>query len=206
VSSISLLKITAAFASTCFVGIGLVYAAGYFGGLFVKLPAAEAEVVTISINDKGFTPPQVDEDNPNAFDPEGIYSIVNKTKNVLPEIDSFMIDNKMLSVDCDDERFGSLVKATGGAKLLDPASTKEEYEFKNFSHLKISRNTISFELEAGSNVRYEFSGAFNVKGNFYTLDPNKDVVTGTLTKFVGDKKVSEAEVSFTWSIDLTCVC
>ena len=141
-----------------------------------------------------FTPPSVDENNPDAFDPEGIYEPVE-----VSEIKGFSIENKILDVDCDAYNFGDstipkLFVVTKDDKVLDA------------DVLRLGNGRLEFETENSGGVRYEFKGDFLVKGNFYTLDPKKKVVSGTLTKLFEGKKVSETELSFTWSIDLSCVC
>ena len=187
-----------------FINFGTFISAVFVGLLAVALyalvlnnPFAQEEATSTplpSIDSKVFTPPQVDETNPEAFDPEGIYEA---TKN--NEIKGFEIKNKNLSFDCDDARFGTLTEP----KLF--VTDKNDVVFEA-PVLRAENGVLNFVSETKDGTKYIFEGDFLVKGNFYTLDPEKKVVSGKLLKFVGGKKVAETALSFTWSIDLDCVC
>ena len=179
-----------------------------------------------SMDDKIFTPPQVDENNPEAFDPEGVYTVTgflnpgeqwSEGFSILqyvvkyPEIESMtplglFIYNKKLDVDCDDEDFGKLEPPTG---VLFVNNTKRETDEQigfDIPRFNISEGMIKFSTVEQNGVSFNFDGEFLVKGNFYTLDPKAKVLEGTVTRIENGKKVAETKVSFTWSIDLTCVC
>ena len=187
------LSFVLAFASTFIVA--LVITAFFVNAtLLGKVFSSNTKVESLPMTSLEFTPPQVDEDNPDAFDPEGIYEA---SENDL--IKGFEIKNKNLQYDCDDARFGTLTDP----KLF--VTDKNDIVYRA-SVLTIENAKLSFVSETLNETKYVFNGDFLVKGNFYTLDPDKKVVKGKLIKFVDGKKVSEADTSFIWSIDLDCVC
>ena len=181
-----------AFIAASILGVVAVIAVGVAIDAFTSINSSSKQQLPMTSLE--FTPPQVDEDNPDAFDPEGIYEA---SENDL--IKGFEIKNKNLQYDCDDARFGTLTDP----KLF--VTDKNEIVYRA-SVLTIENAELSFVTETLNETKYVFNGDFLVKGNFYTLDPDKKVVKGKLIKFVDGKKVSEADTSFIWSIDLDCVC
>jgi len=212
VSSTKFLQISTIFVTAFLVGIawvGLFYLLQYGTREAVFLTARPESVEKnnlLPMTDEFFTPPQVDEDNPDAFDPEGIYTVTKITKPGFRDFDSIVINNKELNVDCDHADFGRLVKPNGLIFFRKPFSSLDGGSGTDIHDILISDGTIKFRTEPENGIRYEFVGEFLVKGNFYALDPDFTVLEGTLTKLVNDKQVAETRASFTWSIDLTCVC
>lgn len=207
------LRISAVFVLALFFGLGWVGVYEFFAS-DSQTPARtsirkHSSIVQdspefISIDDKSFTPPQVDETNPAAFDPEGIYTGPAKLSPSFDFFPTILINNKKLDVDCDHESFGSLIKPTG----IFFAGTEDDPDAVQFKieTLRISSGILSFRTERIESTAFGFEGKFLVKGNFYTLDPKKKVLKGTLKRFEDGKQVAETDISFTWSIDLTCVC
>ena len=160
----------------------------------------------LPMSDEFFTPPQVDENNPKAFDPEGIYTVTGTISPVFDNFESIVISNKELSVDCDHVDFGKLLKPSGFIYFRTPKAPDEAGSVADFRDLTIGNGLLKFQAISENGVTYSFEGEFLIKGNFYTLDPDAEVLKGTLTKMVDGKTVAETEISFTWSIDLSCVC
>ncbi len=162
----------------------------------------EQPAIPVSMDSEIFTPPSVDENNPNEFDPEGTYST-----DADSDLDfSFVISNKNLEVACDEKGFGDLVKPSGFVyegnleKLTDGSAQFE------FSTLQIEKDKIRFRTEEKNGVSYEFSGEFLVTGNFYTLDPDAKVLKGELVKKKNGETLESRTFVFNWSLDLDCVC
>ncbi|MEZ5307373.1 MAG: hypothetical protein R2684_09535 [Pyrinomonadaceae bacterium] len=148
-----------------------------------------------------FTPPQVDENNPAEFDPEGDYFPVGLPKE-LDDFDYLAIRNKNFDVACGNPNFGSRVAPTGFV-----AVGEGKHERANIAtSLEIQDGRISFDSAGSKGRRYHFEGRFLIEGNFYTLDPDRDVIRGTLTVTEADGRKFETHVSFNWSIDLKQRC
>gem|GEM_PF-1439100 len=219
-SSRKLLEMSVVFAFALLLGVGWVGVFRFFANVFetprpiseiygrqIEPPTAPTlppDLPAVSMDDKIFTPPQVDENNSEAFDPEGIYTVKGFTNPGFSDVESILISNKKLDVDCDDAEFGKLVEPSGFVLFTNPKSGVEST--LDIEALRISDGGLTFETDPRDGVRYSFAGEFLVRGNFYTLDPDTKVLRGTLAKFKDGKRVAETEVSFTWSIDLTCVC
>ncbi len=163
---------------------------------------AEKPAAPVSMDDEIFTPPSVDENNPSEFDPEGTYS-TDANANI--EF-SFVINNKNLSVDCDDKNFGELIKPSGFVFEGDAEEASDASSKFDYTVLKIEKDKIRFETEEKNGVSYEFTGEFIVKGNFYTLDPDTKVIKGELIKKQNGKALERKNIVFNWSLDLDCVC
>ncbi len=215
-SSTRVLRITSIFIAAFLFGLAWVGIFRLFHGLFFENTAATARpkaverypapkaAPEVSMEDSGFTPPSVDETNPEAFDPEGIYTIDGDVDPAFSDFDLFTINNKKLDVECDAKDFGALISPTGFAFETN-ANTEHGTKWP-FDSLRISNGKIKFVTEAVNGTSFAFDGDFTVKGNFYTLDPDARVLEGKLIKFLNGRKVAETEVGFTWSIDLECVC
>lgn len=217
-SSSKALRITSIFVAAFLFGLAWVGVFRFFHGYLAAdnsqaiAPVAERQISEapaeplLSMDDPSFTPPQVDETNPEAFDPEGVYTVDGDLSPAFREFELFTINNKKLDVECDAKDFGSLIAPTGSVIETAAGSTASAGRSLKFQRIEIANTKIYFATEAVNGSRYEFEGNYLVNGNFYTLDPDAKVLRGTLSKFQDGRKVAETEVSFTWSIDLTCVC
>ncbi len=149
-------------------------------------------VLPINFEEDKLTSPHVDEDNAAMFDAEGYYFVLDSDAKKVGDFEGFTINNKNFKVSANDKNYGNAVAPSGYV------SADKDYKFTKVS---IGNGKIEFETEPINGVKYIFSGKFLVEGNFYTLDENAKVVTGTLTKIDGDAATSSKAVTFGWSLE-----
>lgn len=149
-------------------------------------------VLPIDFEEDKLSDPKEDEDNPKYFDPEGVYFILDDLPDEFNRFESFVINNKILN---SDEKGNYIAEDIA---LKGYVHDNKKYEFER---IEIKDGKIQFQTKIINGVNFSFIGEFLVKGNFYTLDENAEVVKGTLTKKLGDKTVVLHDVSFGWMLD-----
>ena len=149
-------------------------------------------VLPINFEAEKLSDPKQDENNADYFDPEGTYFSITKLPEELRRFEAFVINNKTLEYDD---------KGSYEVKEIAP----EGYVYSNgkyqFESVTIADGKISFRTKEDSGVIYKFEGEFLVGGNFYTLDPNAEVVRGTLERHFDNEKIVVHNVMFGWMID-----
>lgn len=148
-------------------------------------------VLPIDFEEDKLSNPKEDENNPNFFDPEGVYFALDDLPDEFGGFESFVINNKKLSF---DEKGNYL------AQDIAPFGYVYDNKKYEFESLEIKNGKIRFQTKTIMGVNFSFKGEFLVKGNFYTLDENADVMKGTLTKELGDTKIVLHDVTFGWMI------
>lgn len=142
------------------------------------------------------TSPKTDETNEAEFDPEGTYFLLEEPTAAFIDFENFTINNKNLEVRPEQSNYGVLVSPSGFVQ------TDRKFEFR---HISIGGGEINFTTEPQNGISYEFTGKFLVRGNFYTLEEDAEVVEGLLIKKENGMKIAEDRVSFGWFITLSCV-
>ncbi len=200
--------------TTLFFGLAWVGVYNFFGSNnldtdqeIVKLQKTEVEVVEFDINDPEsvlpihfeedkLTSPHVDENNSEYFDPEGFY-FFDGFPNGFEDFLYIKINNKNFDVAKTDNHYGDLV-ALNGYVILDGKNRDKQIRFEE---INIADGKLHFVTETEDGIKYEFNGDFLVKGNFYTLDENTKVLSGTLTKKLDDKIVAKNDLTFNWTLE-----
>lgn len=155
-------------------------------------------VLPLDFEEDKLTLPKVDENNTAYFDPEGSYYLLDEAPEGFEDFKQFNIFNKRLDVDPRDRSYGELVKPAGYVFL---SNEKKHSTYTFFKKLDIEDDKIYFEALSVKGISYEFSGEFAVKGNFYTLDQDAEVVEGILTKKENGETVAESRVNFGWELN-----
>ncbi|MEZ5346675.1 MAG: hypothetical protein R2681_14075 [Pyrinomonadaceae bacterium] len=172
-------------------------------------------VLPIDFNEDELSSPHEDDSNSDLFDPEGTYTVIETIPMEFDQFQAFTITNKRLDVDCDDQRFGEFITPNGfinwgksdiemSGNFVDPVRSRNIPA--EFDSLHIEKTKIQFKSQEIEGIQFTFTGNFLFKGNFYTLDPDAKVVEGTLARFINGKKTAETKVSFTWNLEMECVC
>lgn len=151
-------------------------------------------VLPIDYEEEKLTSPKVDENNPEYFDPEGKYFVLDDSGNELGDLSFIRIENKNFEVGAKDERFGAPINPKGSLAVNE----ENQYELEK---INISDGKLQTETITKDGIKYEFTGEFVVKGNFYTLDENARVLKGTLTKKRNGEVISKDDVTFGWTLE-----
>ncbi len=151
-------------------------------------------VLPIDYKEDKLTSPKVDEDNPEYFDPEGKYFLLDETAEDFKDVSYLKIENKNFDVSQKDPRFGESIAPKGSVVIDD----KKQIELEK---IKIADGKIKTESKEKDGIKYEFDGEFVVKGNFYTLDENAQVLKGTLIKKRNGEVIAKGDVSFGWTLE-----
>lgn len=149
-------------------------------------------VLPIDFEEEQLSDPKKDEDNPEYFDPEGIYFALDDLPNEFKGFESFVIENKTIRLDEKGNKIAEDIAPKG--YVYD----SKKYEFES---LEIKDGKIQFQTKTKNGVNFSFKGEFQVRGNFYTLDENAEVIKGTFTKNLKNKKIVLHDVAFGWIID-----
>lgn len=155
-------------------------------------------VLPIDFEEEKLTSPKTNESNTAYFDPEGSYYLLDEAPKGFEDFKQFNINNKKLDVDPRDKSYGDVVAPTGSILLLKDNNQGSLVRFKN---LEISDGKLMFEAQSNNGVSYEFDGEFAVKGNFYTLDQDAEVVKGVLIRKENGETVAESRVDFGWELN-----
>jgi hypothetical protein len=154
-------------------------------------------VLPIDFEEDKLSDPKEDENNPKYFDPEGNYFIIDQTAKTAIEfknISYIKIENKNFHVDAKDTRFGDLIAPKGSIVLDDDKQIELE-------KIYIVDGKVLLESKVLDGIKYEFVGEFLIKGNFYTLDENTEVLEGTLTKKSNGEVIATGNVTFGWTLE-----
>lgn len=164
-------------------------------------------VLPIDYEEEKLSDPKEDESNPEYFDPEGRFHLLEESK-MFEDFSLLTIQNKNLEVDSDDERFGELIPPEGTLLLADKdegADGCDMHDYFDIPKIRIENGRMNFETKKRNGIIYEFKGEFIVKGNFYTLDFYARVLQGTLTKKKNGKIVAKEMLKFGWSNSDICL-
>lgn len=153
-------------------------------------------LLPIDFEEDKLTSPHADENNSDYFDPEGYYFFDGFPKG-FEDFLYIKISNKNFDVAKTDEHYGDLVSLNGFV-ILDGKNRDKQIRF---AEINVADGKLHFVTEAENGIKYEFNGEFLVKGNFYTLDENAKVLSGTLIKKSDDKIVAKNKLAFNWTLE-----
>lgn len=157
-------------------------------------------VLPLDFEEDKLTSPHVDETNEAEFDPEGYYFFDGSLEG-FEEFQYIKINNKNFDVKPNDKRYGDLVSPNGFVILQNG----KDADYIDFSKINIGNGKIQFETETAKGSSYEFTGEFLVKGNFYTLDENTEVLEGTLVKKRNGEVIAKSNINLKWSLEIGCL-
>lgn len=151
-------------------------------------------VLPLDHEEDKLTSPKSDENDTLYFDPEGVYFPLEETTADFEDLSYIKIENKRLDVPAYDERFGDPI-APKGVVVIDERQQLE------LSRIEIANGKMHTETKENNGIKYEFDGEFVVKGNFYTLDENAQVLKGTLVKKRNGEVIAKGDIAFGWALE-----
>lgn len=159
-------------------------------------------VLPLDYEEDKLTSPSVDETNEAYFDPEGHYHFLSEPPVDFEEFFYIAINNKNFDVEATDPKYGELTTPRGHAILQ---TENNQVQYLDFDKLSIGNGKIQFETETANGIKYEFDGEFLVKGNFYTLDEDTEVLKGTFVKSKNGKQIAKSDVNLGWNLEIGCL-
>jgi hypothetical protein len=160
------------------------------------LSESSEKLLPIDFEEDQLTSPKSDETNEAYFDPEGFYYFDGFPKG-FEDFLYIRINNKNFDVAKTDSHYGDLVPLNGFV-ILDGKNRDKQIRFEEIT---AADGKLRFVTETEDGIKYEFNGEFLVKGNFYTLDENAKVLSGTLVKKADDKIVAKNNLTFKWTLE-----
>ncbi len=121
-------------------------------------------VLPLDFEEDKLSDPKADENNPEYFDPEGTYFVMDKLPSEFGSFESFTISNKTMEFD-----------GTGNYEVenVSPEGFVFDSKKHEFNNVEIKDGKINFQTKkTATGVSFSFDGYFLYKGNFYTLDEN----------------------------------